>query len=299
MASCTLRWFSDRGFELDLDVEGHDVALRMVGVPIPSDGTAELRSGPIELDRLDVLFKAQADVEGEPGQVQEASVQLVAVEGVDSVQLTAKVEDVETGELHALTVAVPVVVPAGCPEVGGPRPTPRAEDELDWEDETTLEQMVVNGPEGHLRDVEDESEGADEAVGLQRLLRALADLGQGENAEGEEPPPAVEPEENDPDTEPTVQMMTSDILAEADGDQSLSEDAEARALLDLLIGREALELEEDGTVSMLVPGAASLLALETSSDHKARAFSSWLLEEPAVADLYIDDEALAALLEQW
>jgi hypothetical protein len=93
--------------------------------------------------------------------------------------------------------------------------------------------------------------------------------------------------------------MTSDILAEADGDQSLSEDAEARALLDLLIGREALELEEDGTVSMLVPGAASLLALETSSDHKARAFSSWLLEEPAVADLYIDDEALAALLEQW
>jgi len=45
MATSTLKWFADRGFELDVEVADEGVALRLVGVPIPVDGLTELRRG--------------------------------------------------------------------------------------------------------------------------------------------------------------------------------------------------------------------------------------------------------------
>ncbi len=66
MASCTLAWFSDRGFELDVEIADDDVAIRLAAVPVPADGTDELRLG-VELDKLDILFKASVEIEGESG----------------------------------------------------------------------------------------------------------------------------------------------------------------------------------------------------------------------------------------
>ena len=57
MGSAQIRWTSDRGFEVDVEVSDDDVALRLLSVPVPADGTLELEQG-VDLDRLDILFKA-------------------------------------------------------------------------------------------------------------------------------------------------------------------------------------------------------------------------------------------------
>ena len=64
--SLTLNWTSDRGFELDLEATDGDISLRLGPVPVPADGTGTLRAG-VELDRLEILFKALVDVGGAPG----------------------------------------------------------------------------------------------------------------------------------------------------------------------------------------------------------------------------------------
>jgi hypothetical protein len=189
MGSATLHWYSDRGFELDLEAAEDDVAIRLAAVPVPADGTAELRSG-VDLDRLDILFKAVVEINGEPAQLHDARVQLVEEEARPALSLDAKCEDAETGEIVPVRWTVQVQVPDGVPLRGGPRPVPTNEDDLDWEDETTLEQLVVNAPETPQLDDDDErlpppSKAAAAGKGLQALLQALA---------------RVDDEETNPDT---------------------------------------------------------------------------------------------------
>jgi len=287
-ASCTLSWFSDRGFELDLESAGDEISVRLVGVPVPADGLVELRAAPVALHALDILFKAQVDIEQGPGQFQDASVQLGSVEGAPVLILRANIEDVETEEIIPFTVEAPVSVPEA-PDAGGPRPSETLEDELDWEDETTLERMVVAAPESTPgaappKRVQEERSGG----GLEALLKALANIDDDDDpgpisTEELPKPPPVEPE---PAPEP-------------DGDQTFSADQEARGLLELLIARDALELEEDFEISALVDGVMPILAMQVPPSRMAEILSEWLLEQDAVADLYVGDEDLAEILEQW
>ena len=281
-SSCTLNWYSDRGFELDLESAGDEISVRLVGVPVPADGLGELRSGPVALHSLDILFKAQVDIEQGPGQFQDAAVQLAETDDAAVLILSANIEDVETEEIIPYKIEAPVVVPEA-PEAGGPRPSATLEDELDWEDETTLERLVVAAPES--------TPGAAppkrvQEGGLEALLKALANIDDEENAgpiSTEERP--IEPE---PEPEP-----------EPDGDQTFSADQEARGLLELLIARDALELEENFALSALIPGVVPILAMQVAPMKMAEILSEWLLEQESVADLYVGDEDLAEILEQW
>ena len=90
MLQMTLNWSPITGFELDLTAEQQDIALRMAAVPVPADGRIQLREG-VELDRLEILFKAQCDVAGGPGQLTEATVSLV--EDDTKLRFVAQVED--------------------------------------------------------------------------------------------------------------------------------------------------------------------------------------------------------------
>jgi hypothetical protein len=285
-ASCTLNWYSNRGFELDLESAGDEISVRLVGVPVPADGLAELRAAPVALHALDILFKAQVDIEQGPGQFQDAAVQLSEVDGAPVLVLSANIEDVETEEIIPYTVEAAVLVP-DAPESGGPRPSETLEDELDWEDETTLERLVVAAPESTpgaapAKRVQEERSGG----GLEALLKALA------NIDDEDEPGPISTEElpRPPEPEPVVQP---------EGDQTFSADQEARGFLELLIAREALELEDGQEIAALVGGVKPILAMQVPPSKMAAILSEWLLDQEAVADLYVGDEDLAEMLEQW
>lgn len=317
MASCTLNWYPDRGFELDLDVENEEIAVRMAAVPIPVDGTVALRAGAIDLNRLEILFKAKVDIDGEPAQMQEATVQLVD-DGADHlIALSARVEDVETGEILPFDAKVAATVASDAPDAGGPQPEPPDEDELDWEDETTLEQMIVNAPEATSRE-EADARRSTGGGGLQALLHALANLDDDLDPEApadaelhEVPapePPADAPPEPEPEADPLAGLLRG-VLGGANGpdapdepdadDQSISPIDEALGFAKLLLDRGDLELEEGSEAAELASGMVPILELPVSAESKAAALSAWLLDQDGVADLFIDDEDLAALLEQW
>lgn len=302
MGSCTLNWFSDRGFELDVEAAEDGVALRLVNVPVPADGTAELRSG-VELDRLDILFKANVEIEGEPAQLHDARVQLVEDEDGTALDIDAHCEDIDTGDLLPVRLRLEVRLPAGAPERGGPRPVPTNEDDLDWEDETTLEQLVVNAPEAAATE-ERAPTGA--GRGLQALFQALASLdsedeGPLEDETGEVPAPPAKPAAGRPAPGRNAPRPVEPEEPEEpeEGDQSLGAAGEARSLLDLLVRQESLELEDDADLDELSEGVAEILALRVSSEAKASRLSEWLLEQEGVADLFIGDDDLAVILERW
>jgi hypothetical protein len=285
-ASCTLNWYSNRGFELDLESAGDEISIRLVGVPVPADGLVELRAAPVALHSLDILFKAQVDIEQGPGQFQDAAVQLSEVDGASVLILSANIEDVETEEIIPYTVEAAVVVP-DAPDSGGARPSETLEDELDWEDETTLERLVVAAPESTpgaapAKRVQEERSGG----GLEALLKALA------NIDDDDDPGPISTEElpRPPEPEPVVQPGE---------DQTFSADQEARGFLELLIAREALELEEGHAISALVGGVKPIMSMQVPSGKMAAILSEWLLDQEAVADLYVGDEDLAEILEQW
>jgi hypothetical protein len=314
MGNCTLDWHTDRGFELELELTDGELSIRFANVPVNADGTAELERG-VDLDRLDILFKANVELQGDPAQLLDARIVLVRQGPSTLLQLDARCEDVETGSIIPFQGRVPVSLPSGVPVAGGPRPTPTNEDDLDWDDETTLEQLVVNAPEAtrtRLTDAApalDEDDESDEepappakARGLQALLQALSSLDEDEpsdEAEPEEDAPA--PARNRPPSKPTLAK-----LAEAppdpereEGDQSLGADGEARKLLDLLITGDNLEVEDDTDLDELATGVARILALPGSSERKATRLSEWLLQQEGVADLFIGDDDLAEILERW
>jgi hypothetical protein len=300
MRTGTLSWYADRGFELDVEASDQDVALRLAAVPIPADGTDELRAG-VDLDRLDILFKASVEIQGETAQIQDARITLVTEDGADLLSLDAKCEDVETGDIIPVRMTVPIQVPDGVPASGGPRPIPTNEDDLDWEDETTLEQMVVNAPEAPSADEIDEVRPAASGKGLQALLKALANI---DEEDEDEPSAEVDEAESegvaDEAALPRARVLPADEITEAEGpDQSLGAEGEARSLLELLVNSDHLELDGDAEVDGMVAGVAEILALPLSHESKATRLSSWLLEQEQVADLFIDDDDLAEILERW
>jgi len=66
-----------------------------------------------------------------------------------------------------------------------------------------------------------------------------------------------------------------------------------------LVGRGEVELEPDHAVEGLVGGASPILASAKPPSARAAALSEWLFEQDAVAELYVDDDSLASLIDQW
>jgi len=288
-----LHWDPEIGFELDVDISDEDVLIRMVRVPVPADGTRRLRaSPPVKLYPLDTLFKSQVDVEGAPGQINDVRVRVVG-EGLEELALQATVEDAETGETRPLDVRLPLHLSQEAPESGGPFPNPPDEDELDWEDEETLDRLVNDAPEAvpSRLDGEDEAEpgeggeAAEGGEGLEMLLRALLD-------------PTGKPAADQEGEKPTSDRPSGPI-PDDEGSMLMSSEQEAWAFVQLLIDQEHLELVEGAHSSSLAPEMARLLAKRTSNESKAAAIANWLIEHPAVEEVYIDDDSLAELLERW
>jgi hypothetical protein len=139
--------------------------------------------------------------------------------------------------------------------------------------------------ERELGDFDDESEeyevdvdlpdaGADDAPAAGGLGALLAALGAGMSA----PKARAEPE---PD---------SQELSAVDG---------AARLLEFLLQGEHLELDDGGAVREIAPGVARILEQHESPAAQAAAMSNFLLAHPAVAELYVDDGSLEAILSQW
>ncbi|NCG20768.1 MAG: hypothetical protein GWP91_17300 [Rhodobacterales bacterium] len=298
MSECTLNWFSDRGFELDLDACDDDVSLRLAAVPVPADGMDELRAGPVELDRLEILFKAQVDVSGEPGQLIDAQVQL---QGSNKLVFTAKVEDVETAEVLDFKCTCAVELTSGIPASGGPRPIVSTEDDLDWEDEITLEKMLVNSPESTGAGAFSDEETGDK--GLQALLRALVELDDDPSAQPGDDPLALRDEDagvKDAEPGPPIDIVALMTPPRTDSeDQQFSEEESALGLLKIIMSQDGLELEEDHELSELASGVARILANPSNPEAQAASLANWFLDQPSVADLFLGDDELAKLLEQW
>jgi hypothetical protein len=294
-----LKWTSDFGFRLDFTGVSEEMTVAISGIPVPADGTIELQSGPLELDKLDLLFKAQVDVGGLPGQVHEA--QIVFTE--KRAELSCVVEEVESGELIDFECGVEITIPDGVPETGGPKPIPSDDEELDWEDDDTLEAMlgddgsILEGGAFPLPSLANEDAVTLEAPkseptkgkGLDALLKAL--LGSTPEAEAE-----LEAEAGFPDFEDEEQPVDSEP---APVEASVFDPANAKGLLELLVKGEDLELEDGFSVDDLVGGAAPIIAAMRPSTQKATALTEWLFQQDAVAELYMDDDSLASLLEQW
>lgn len=287
-----LGWSETRGFELDLLAEEDGVLVRMAGVPVAADGTDALIANAVELHRLEILFKADVDLGGVPGQLQEASIQIRE----DKLAFMAKIEDAETGEAQDFASMVPLLVSKTAPKTGGPVAQTVEEEELDWEDENTLEQLfgdVMPMSTSEVRKPEPEPGPA--GGGFAALLKALAgadpDVHQPteEVSRGSAPVPKPTPFENDP------------LPPELDEppEAAFSPEAEALSFLKLLIDNDHLELVEDREPEDLVRGLAPILASGHGPEAKAATVSSWLLDQEAVEELYMDDESLAALLAQW
>jgi hypothetical protein len=306
MPSCSLNWYPDRGFELDLDTGDDEVTLRMVAVPVPADGTEILYAEGVDLHKLEILFKGQAEIQGEPGQIQDAHVRLVEQ---GELEIEVKIEDMETGDLVNWSASVPVQIAPGAPDKGGPKPIPPDEDELDWDDETTLERLIVDAPPASpTPDRKGPPKEQKGAVGIQRLLKALETLDE-DSSDDEDDLPPRKPAANGsksskaPSSVPVRAAPTvppSPPPASAAKSKGSSADLEeATNFIDLLIEREALALEEDATPADLAAGVAKILGGPLGPERKAKALSTWLMDQPAVADLYVDDDDLATILDQW
>jgi hypothetical protein len=332
-----LRWYPQRGFELDLNAIVDDVSVMLVAVPLPADGTVELRKGDLELDKLEILFKAQVDVDGAPGQLTRAKVRVVKEGQQDRIELEAQVEDAESGERRDILVRCVVDVPAEAPVSGGPRPRPATEAELDWEDEDTFEAFfkdpltqedplpVADRP----RKADDEGKSGKTPVPVPQRGKSASDgkvPGKAASGSASKPaPPAPRPAQkgfdrllqallagDDEDGEGDVsdevprsgraapeRVGPRLVAAETEGPSRVEDPADARGLLNLLVEQGQLELEDGASVDDLVPGAAPILASPKKPHARAKALSEWLFDVPGVAELFIDDEALAQLIARW
>lgn len=294
----SLRWDPEQGFEFDLLAVRAHSAVRISAVPIPADGTLELRASPLELDRLEILFKAQVTIHGEPGQLMEAAVQVVPNGSGDAFSFDAKLEDVETGDILGFSVQIPVQIPSRVPEAGGPRKLPSEEDDLDWEDEATFERMLgepMDMPLSAGDTVENApppAQKSSESKGLEALLKALSTVDE------EAPPVAASEDEVEEDRAWAEELPPISSTPETD-DALMSSIEEAREFLKLLVGREDLEMEEGHSIGELVAGTADILQQPVGSARMASELSEWLLEQESVADLYIDDESLGEFLAEW
>lgn len=290
----TLRWFADRGFDLDLVADLEDIQLRFAALPVPADGTDELAKG-VELNKIDILFKCQAAIDGAPAQLQDATIR------VDNgkLYLEAGLEDVENGLLYPLEAELDCVMPRGAPASGGPRNVSPDEDDIDWGDETTFEVVAGDVPDAALLTEEAEMDDDDfdtpepaADTGLAKLLAAMKNLDDAEDLEDESEEVDLPPD-SIPNPAPNAPKPS------AQGDQKMSAVDEAKFLLEMMVKRDELELEDDFEVDVLAEGAADILAGRMGYETMAQKLSAWLLEQDAVADLFIDDESLAQLLSEW
>lgn len=294
-----LRWYPDRGFELDLNASVDDVTLALVAVPLPVDGTRELRAGPVVLDALEILFKAQVDVDGVPGQLVAATVRVQAGASGEEIVLDAEVEDAETGDRRELRVHVAVSVPATAPDAGGPRPRAKDEADLDWDDEDTIEAYFKDPltQEDPLPVAERKRSAAEESKKQERGFNRLMEMLMRDDDELDDlddlPSDEAEPsDERPPPRRAAPAERPVSITPVADP-------ADARGLLQYLVDQEQLELDDGGTVDELVAGAAQILASARAPESRAQALSAWLFTQDAVAELYVDDDALAELIASW
>jgi len=68
---------------------------------------------------------------------------------------------------------------------------------------------------------------------------------------------------------------------------------EFKGLLKQLLSQDQLELEDGADMEQLCIRLAVALGETRTAKAKARVMSEWLLEQPEVADLYLDDDELA------
>jgi hypothetical protein len=75
--------------------------------------------------------------------------------------------------------------------------------------------------------------------------------------------------------------------------------ADARKLLEILVKQSFLELDDPDSLPGLIAGVFELGAKGDDAETLAGELSEWLLDQPCVEELYIDDEKLAELLRVW
>lgn len=270
VGQATLDWNADRGFVLHLEAESEGVRVVLHEVPVPADGTDELAEG-VELDKLEVLFKADADVDGTPGQVLEASLQA----GDTEITLRAKVEEAESGAITHFVATMPMDLHGNPPVSGGPRPVPQSEDELDWDDETTYEKLFADAfPKGPPTPKE-AVETAPADRGLAALLKALAE------------PNAPDDEDYDEDEAPDL------------GGADLTDTADAMELIKLLVESDQLALEEGADLAVLAELVSAVLSGNGDTEARAEALAAALISAPGVEELFADDDDLERLIERW
>jgi hypothetical protein len=152
-------------------------------------------------------------------------------------------------------------------------PAPKSTSELEEEEDPAPQkgEGVDAEPSGASDvTVSQEEEGQAPASGMNRLLRALLNVGD----EDEE-------EEKGPD------------------DQTMGLKEQGLGFLRILLAQDALEIEEGHEVGEIAEGVGLILSKDTSSEVLAETLSNWLLEQPAVGDLFVGDEDLEAMLDQW
>lgn len=311
-----LRWNAQTGFDLDMTAVIDESVIRLVGVPVPADGTRALAEG-VSLYPLDILFKAHVDWNGANCQLRAATIRLLGEAGDYRLELDGEVEDPESGDGARLVADVFVDVPLDAPESGGPVPVAQTEDELDWEDETTIETLLgdVDVPihtesrrrarTAEVGEPDDVDEGRApkgmESMGLKRLLAALTRPGEGASEDDDldddlddDDDMDFDPEEEDFDDEPAAEAPPRKLAKQLN-----PLEREAYDFLRLLVDNDHLELSDGHEVDALVKGVAPILSGRAAAESKAARLSAWLLDQPEVDELFLDDEELAELLEQW
>lgn len=284
MAEASLTWDAERGFRLTLTARSDIADVRMDDMPVPADGSVELGAG-VALDRLEVLFKAVVEMEGQPGQIRSATVTVAGAE----LRLVAELEDAETGDVLPFEALCAVAMPSGVPAAGGPRPRPLDEDELDWDDDTTLERMF-GAKDGKAR-----------TGGIEGLLAAIQKVGNGPEDDAPDDEDDDEPDDDDLDDDFDPD---EDLHAELDRDEPplravSGPDQDAADLLRMLVEREAIVVRESAAIGRLATAVARILAGRGSAERKAEQLSAFLLEQDDVEDVFLSDDDLAGVLERW
>ncbi len=295
MSEGRLDWDAERGFRLTLHASSSEAVVRIDDMPVPADGTVELAAAPVALDRLEVLFKAVVEIEGQPGQIRSATVQLVG----DDLVLEAEVEDAETGDVLPFSARLGVALAANVPAAGGPRPGPLDEDSLDWDDDTTMERLFGGKEDGGPVPKVTVRKG-----GIESLLQAISRLDENDSeggADDEEEDDLDDGDEFDESEDPEEAMLSEYDTDEPPVRKSKVSGAnsEALELLRMLVQREGVILQAGVGPEALADGVAAVLARRGSAEKKAEALSAWLMAQDAVEDVFIDDEELASVLERW
>jgi hypothetical protein len=132
-------------------------------------------------------------------------------------------------------------------------------------------------------DAEDDDDDEDDAPDLRKLLAALGGRAGAAAAKAPAAPAVKAP------SRPPAAPQT----------QEIDDVAGAVRLLQYLADENLLELEDGAPLSELGAGVARILAAARNPVAAASRLSKWLLAQPQVAELYIDDGALEDLLARW